>query len=90
MVLTNGKEVGTSLTYKELYQLEQKTPELANDYFKIQRKDELTELDFIRVIYIAYFVKEKNPMDYEDFLDLVPSNRATIQQAYLDLMYPKN
>ena len=90
MKLTNGNEVGKSLTYRQLYELEKSNPELAEDYFKIQRKDDLNELDFIRVIYIAYCSEEKNPMSYEEFLDVVPSNRAVIQQAYIDLLYPKN
>ena len=90
LTLKDGKEVEIKLTFKDLYKLEKEKPELAKEYFNLQKKTELTELDMVKVIYVGYIVAGNKYVEFEDFLDLISNNRNTTLSAYYELIYPKN
>lgn len=90
LTLKDGKEVEIKLTFKDLYKLEKDKPELAKEYFNLQKKPELTELDMVKVIYVGYIVAGNECVEFEDFLDLISNNRNTTLSAYYELIYPKN
>lgn len=89
LILKNGKEINLSLTYGDLYRLQQNRPELVEEYFAIQGKENVNELDMVKVLFIAYRTQEEE-MKLEEFLDMIPQNRATIQKVYIGLLFPKN
>ena len=96
----DGKEYALTLSFAKLYKLEKARPEEAQRYFEncghfdIQNKSEIeNELEIIRVIYTAYLcahLDEDNVMSYEEFLEIVPTNRNTIGTIYATLLFPKN
>ena len=90
----DGKEYALTLSFAKLYKLEKARPEEAQRYFDIQNKSEIeNELELIKVIYTAYLsahLDEDNVMSYEEFLEIVPTNRNTIGTIYATLLFPKN
>lgn len=91
--LINGEEINLTLTYGSLNRLMAKEPTLVDDYFAIQAKIEpLNDLEIAKILYVAYRCASntERTLTYEEFLDLMPSNRDTIYGLYANLMYPKN
>lgn len=89
--LQDGIEIKLTLNYGKLYKLQAINSDLVDEYFKLQEKTEpLNEFEILKVIYIAYLCANSKGMAYEEFLDKVPENRATILSLYNDLMFPKN
>ena len=88
--LNEGREVPVSLTFKDLYDLEMNNPKLAEEYFEVTQKDELNELDMVKVIYIGYICAGNKNISFLDFLTKLPANRNTVLGVYYKLLYPKN
>lgn len=88
--LKDGIGVPVQLTFKDLYKLEKDNPELAEEYFNLQAKDKLNELDMVKVVYIGYLCAGNEKISFEDFLDKISNNRNETLSVYYDLIYPKN
>lgn len=90
LLMKNGTEVQIRLTFKDLYELEKNNAKLAEEYFAVQQKDVLNELDMIKVIHIAYLCAGNKQLSFEQFLEEISQNRSNVMKAYYELIYPKN
>lgn len=90
ILMKDGTEKKISLGYGDLSKIEKNNPELAKEYFDIQRKEELNELDIVKVIYIAYITTCEKEITFDEFCEQVVNNRAIMMKAYSDMIYPKN
>ena len=89
--LVDGTKAKLTLTYGKLYKLQNKNPEIVEEYLEIQKKDSLNEFEILKTIYVAYLCADNdNNISFEEFLNKVPSNRRTMMEIYVDLLYPKN
>ena len=88
--LKDGTEVPIRLTFKDLYNLEKSNSELSEMYFETMKKEELNEIDMVKVIYVAYMCAGNNVISFEEFLDKISNNRNEVLVKYYELIYPKN
>ena len=89
--LKNDVEVKATLTYRRLYQLQQREPKLYEQYVKAQSQDTPSELDILLIIYVGYKCAENEAeYSFEEFMDLFPDNRVVLQSTFVQLVYPKN
>lgn len=90
IILKDGSEKEITLSYGDLLKLESKNPKLAEEYFKIQAKESLNEIDVIKVLRIAYISTTNQEVTLEGFCELISNNRSMAILAYNNLIYPKN
>lgn len=88
--MKDGTEAQARLTFKDLYDLEKNNSKLAEEYFEIQDKEKLNELDMIRIIRIAYICAGNQEVTFEEFLEKISQNRNQVLTVYYELLYPKN
>lgn len=92
--LNNGEVTELSLNFKNLYLLRESGEQgksVYDLYMKIRTKEKSDELDNIYVIYTAYVCAHLDAvyLSFEDFLDLVPADRPTINLALEMLLQGK-
>lgn len=90
LLMRDGTEVEIRLTFKDLYNLEKTNSKLAEEYFNVQKKDELNELDMLKVLRAGYICSGNGELSFDEFLDKVSQNRNNTLSAYYEMLYPKN
>lgn len=90
ILMKDGTEAEVRLTFKDLYDLEKKNPELAQEYFDAQKKEELNEIDMLKVLRVGYINAGNKEISFEEFLEEVSQNRNNTLSAYYEMLYPKN
>lgn len=89
--MADGSVVNMTLNYFALYQLKGKKNKTYDEYNEIMSRGVKEELDLTVILYTAYLCAnlESECMTYEDFLRILPMNRAVIRATVGELTTPK-
>lgn len=94
--MIDGTKVPLTLTFDALYRLKGLRSDIIDDYDKIMSSGAKSELQIVRVIYVAYLcgmIKVNGgideALDYVDFLALIPSDREYVGGILIKLVAPK-
>lgn len=90
--LENGSVVSLTLSFAALYKLRNSNKPLYDKYNQLMNKKDTDELDMVNIIYIAYVcgnIGKGNILNFEEFLEIVPSDREVIGKAIETLLVPK-
>lgn len=88
--LLNGEKVNLSLTFARLYMLRAKDKPLYEKYNRLITKEARDEVDSIFILYVAYACThfDEERMSFNEFLEVVPYDRAVISDAIINLLTP--
>lgn len=92
----DGGSIELTLAYRYLYQLRSKHRDQYNEYNAIMTKGANDEFDNLTILYTAYLCQliaengdTNGCMSFDEFLDLMPSDRVEIGKAVGMLIAPK-
>lgn len=89
--MMNGETLNHTLAFIRLNQVKAKHPEMFKRYCDIRNANEVTELDYCTLLYIAYLcanLDEEKVLSEEEYLNILPSNRKTIIGMAVEMTYP--
>lgn len=90
--LTNGQEVGMTLTFRKLNLLKSVNIGLYNKFNKIISGKSEEILDLVTVLYVAYWCENYGSDDLmteADFIDVTPFDIGEIRKVFTVLTQPK-